>query len=311
MHDSAKTPRPRGLRACTIAAAILLLGPAGASAGGLSWLDDVLRQIVADTRSGAKSAARSAAELKIGRLFTARQADRGLETLVQESADLARTASRIDQPAQALLDARFGRLIGDDAARTTFRELAPAEKRLVVEMGETVANLARRHPQEAEAMIRRLGPDGLMAVRAFGDDVAGVLAQEGPECLTILRRTGRSGWEFFTGSVLPHKKKLVAAGVLAAFLADPDRFVDSLGRATDYAVREFARAGVTLAAAAGAAGAAGLDDALASHGFKSPIVRAIAMCFAGLVAALAFLALVGIPARTALRPLTWALRRHR
>src|SRR4029077_16390739 len=125
------------------------------------------------------------------------------------------------------------------------------EKRLVVEMGETAQQLARRYPREAETMVRRLGPDGLTAVRVFGDDVAEVLVKEGPESLGVLRKAGRGGWSFFTTQVLPHKKKLAAAGVLAAFLANPDKFVDYAGQATEYAVREFAKAGVQLAGAGG------------------------------------------------------------
>ena len=36
--------------------------------------------------------------------------------------------------------------------------LAPAEKRLVVEMGETAQRLARRYPGQAETMIRGSAP---------------------------------------------------------------------------------------------------------------------------------------------------------
>ena len=47
-------------------------------------------------------------------------------------------------------------------------------------------------------MVRRLGPEGLTAVRVFGDDVAEVLVKEGPESLGVLRKAGRGGWSFFT-----------------------------------------------------------------------------------------------------------------
>ena len=92
-------------------------------------------------------------------------------------------------------------------------------------------------------MVRQLGPEGLTAVRVFGDDVAEVLAKEGSQSLGVLRKTGRGGWSFFTNQVLPHKKKLAAAGILAAFLANPEKFVDYTGQATEFAVREFAKAG--------------------------------------------------------------------
>src|SRR5581483_11198670 len=104
---------------------------------------------------------------------------------------------------------------------------------------ETAQRLARRYPDQAETMIRKLGTEGLSAVRVFGDAVAETLVKEGPESLGVLRKTGRGGWSFFTHEVLPHKKKLAAAGVLALFLANPEKFVDYAGKATDYAVREF------------------------------------------------------------------------
>ena len=179
-----------------------------------------------------------------GRLFV-HEADEGLEVLAKRSDDLARVGRRVEQPSEALLQSRFTRLLSNDPeAARTFAKLAPAERRLVVEMGETAQRLARRYPGQAETMIRRLGTEGLTATRVFGDDVAEVIVKEGPESLGVLRKTGRGGWSFFTREVLPHKKKLAAAGVLAAFIANPEKFVDYAGKATEYAVREFAKAGV-------------------------------------------------------------------
>ena len=40
-------------------------------------------------------------------------------------------------------------------------------------------------------MVRRLGPDGLTAIRVLGDDVAEVVVKEGPESLNVLRKTGK------------------------------------------------------------------------------------------------------------------------
>ncbi len=97
-------------------------------------------------------------------------------------------------------------------------------------MGETAQTLARRYPGEAEPMIRKLGVEGMTAVRVYGADVAQVIAREGPETIGVLRKTGRGGWGFFTDTVLPHKKKLAAAGVLALFLANPEQFVDTAGK---------------------------------------------------------------------------------
>ena len=48
--------------------------------------------------------------------------------------------------------------------------------------------------------------------------------------------------------------------MLAAFLANPEKFVDYAGQATEYAVREFAKAGIQLASAVGGGAARGLEN---------------------------------------------------
>jgi hypothetical protein len=305
-------------RILVIFALLALAGPA--RAGKLSWLDDVVREVMAETRAGGKSLARGGggeaarAELRgAGRLFVRHDAEEGLEQLVRRSDELARAGRRIEHPSEALLQSRFSRLLGNDPqALRSFSALEPAEKRLVVEMGETARRLAQRYPQEAETMVRRLGPEGLTAVRVFGDDVAEVMVKEGPESLNVLRKTGKGGWSFFTQHVLPHKKKLAAAGVLAAFLANPDKFVDYAGQATEFAAREFARAGINLATAVGGGAARGLEssigEALAAHGLDLPAFRYLGMALAGLVIVASLFVIVGLPVRWILRPLTWPFR---
>lgn len=292
-----------------------LAWPVPARAGKLSWLDEVVQEVVQEARAGSRAAAHGegTAARAAGRLFI-HEADEGLEVVARRYDDLARVGRRVDAPSEALLRAKFSRLVphDPDAART-FAALRPAEKRLVVEMSETAQALARRYPDQVEPMIRRLGTEGLSAVRVYGDDVAEVLAREGPESLGVLRKTGRGGWAFFTERVLPHKKKLIAAGVFAAFLTDPDRFVDYAGRATEYAVREFARAGVQLAGAVGGGAARGLESsiaqALAAHGLDTAAFRYVGMGAACLVIVLASMVIVGLPIGWLFRPLAWPLRR--
>jgi hypothetical protein len=245
-------------------------------------------------------------------LFITRDADATLEQLVRRSEEFAHGARRADLPAEGLLEARFSQLLKrDPQAVRTFASLKPAEKRLVVELGETAQNLARRYPREAETMVRRLGPDGLTAIQVFGDDVAEVLVREGPESLGILRKAGRSGWAFFTRDVLPHKKKLAAAGVLAAFLANPEEFVDYTGQATEFAVREFAKAGIQLASAVSGGAARGIESsmshALAEYGLDSPVARWIGIALSSVVVVLALLVIVGLPVRWLFRPIGWVL----
>ncbi|MEO6811082.1 MAG: hypothetical protein ABI353_18385 [Isosphaeraceae bacterium] len=286
---------------------VALAVAAPAHAGKLSWLDDVVRQVVRETETGGKTAVKGT-----GRLFV-HEADEGLETLVKRSDDLARVARRADEPAEAALRTRFTRLIRHDPEMArTFAHLAPAEQRLVVEMGETAQRLARRYPGQAEPMIRALGTEGLSAVRVYGDDVAEVLVKEGSESVNVLRKSGRGGWSFYTGTVLTHKKKLAAAGVLALFLANPDQFVDTAGQATRYAVEQFARAGIQLAGAVGSGASKGLESALGqtlvSYGINSAMARKAGMIGAALVAILATLVILGIPVAWLFRPLTWPLR---
>lgn len=306
--------RPSTTRLSLLGLLAALALPIPAMAGKLSWLDEVVQEVVREARAGGRTAAEveSAGARSTGRLF-AREADEGLEIVARRYDDLARVGRRAEAPSETLLRTRFARLLPHDPeAVRIFSELAPAEKRLVVEMSETAEVLARRYPGQAESMIRSLGTEGLSAVRVFGDDVAEVLVKEGPESLGVLRKTGRGGWRFFTEQVLPHKKKLAAAGVLAAFLANPDRFVDYAGQATEYAVREFARAGVQLAGAIGGGAAKGLESsisqALADHGLDFVVFRYLGMGLAGLVVVLASMVILGLPVAWFFRPFTWPVR---
>jgi hypothetical protein len=305
--------------AWSMVAVLSVLGQPGvAQAGKLAWLDDVVHEVILETRTGGKRLIRGGdgarAELHgAGRLFLSHNADETLENLVRRSDELARAGRRVEQPAEALLQARFSRLLKEDPQTLrVFGALEPAEKRLVVEMGETAQMLARRFPREAETMVRQLGPEGLSAVRVFGDDVAEVLVKEGPESLGVLRKAGRGGWSFFTRHILTNKKKLAAAGVLAAFLANPEKFVDYAGQATEFAVREFARAGIQLASAVGGGAARGLEasigQTLASYGLDNSVFRSIGMGLAGLVAIVSLLVLIGLPVRWLFRPIGFIVR---
>lgn len=305
----------------TAAALVMLAAPGVARAGKLSWLDDVVREVVREAEAGGKAAARGADEaagsLKAGgRLFVREAADEGLDAVARRAEGLARAGKAVEEPSEALLKSRFARLVsGSDEMARTFAALAPAEKRLVVEMGETARRLAIRYPGQAETMIRELGTEGLTAVRVFGDDVAEALAKEGPASLGVLRKTGRNGWEFFTKKVLPHKGKLAAAGVLGLYLANPDKFVDTAGRATKYAIDQFARAGVSLAGAVGDATVRGLGgsfgDWLAARGIPVSVARTVGIGLAVLVVAASLLVLLGAPIRWMLRPFGWMGRLFR
>ena len=309
MRDSSNARRPWWAVIAVMGWAVLATSQAQAGVK-VGWLDDVVKQVVREAELGGKSAVKS--EAKVGKLF-AKEADAGLETLVKRSDDFARSARRLDAPAESALNARFARVVqGDAEMARTFSNLAPAEKRVVVEMGETAQRLARRYPGQAEPMVRKLGIDGLTAVKVYGDDVAEVIAKEGPASVGVLRKTGRGGWKFFTETVLPNKKKLAAAGILAAFLANPEQFVDSAGRATQFAVEQFSKAGIQLASAIGAGAANGLEkalgDQLSAHGLNSLVLRRLGMILAGVLVFGATMVILGMPVRWMLKPVTWPLR---
>jgi hypothetical protein len=307
------TLRGTGWSICTLVGVMAVAAPAEAG-GKVAWLDEVVQQIVKEAQTGGRAAARAEgrAARSASRLF-AREAEESLESLARNSDDLARAARRFDAPAESALKTRFSRLVGTEPEMArTFSALAPAEKRLVVEMGETAQRLARRYPGQAETMIRKLGTEGMSAVRVYGDDVAEVIVKEGPESVAILRKTGRGGWAFFNEKVLTNKKTLAAAGVLALFVANPEKFVDTAGRATQYAVDQFGRAGIQLASAVGGGAAKGLESAigsqLAAYGVDSVVLRKVGVGLAAIVAFLATMVVLGVPIRWILRPLTWPLR---
>ena len=95
---------------------VAFLAPMPARAGKLSWLDDVVQEVVREAKAGGQAAAQAAeasAARSTGRLF-AREADEGLEVA---GPTLRRPGPRrppVEEPAEALLQARFARLAPPD-----------------------------------------------------------------------------------------------------------------------------------------------------------------------------------------------------
>ncbi len=283
----------------------------------MSWLDDVVHEVIVEAKAGGKGFIRGgdgAAPSCAGPADCSRRTT-PMKPWSNWSAGPKSWCPPAGEPAARLrpCSRQDSRGCSSTTRRRSarFEALKPSEKWLVVELGETAERLARRYPRDAETMVRQLGPEGLTAVRVFGDDVAEVLAKEGPEGLGVLRKAGRGGWAFFTRDVLPHKKKLAAAGVLAVFLANPEKFADYAGQATEFAVREFARAGIQLASAVGVGAARGLETSigqtLAAYGLDHPVFRYIGIGLSGLVVVLSLVVVLGIPVRWLFRPLSWLL----
>ena len=158
----------RGLLIGTLAALASAWGGPVSAAVKLSWVDDVVQEVIAEAKVGGRSVVREAtgeptraAVNRGGRLFLRHEADEGVEGLIRGSDELARSARRVEQPSEALLQARFSRVLRHDPeVMRTFSSLAPAEKRVVVELSEAAQSLAKRYPARAETMVKELGPEG-------------------------------------------------------------------------------------------------------------------------------------------------------
>lgn len=308
-----KSPLSRSWLAAPLALALAILPAAPAWAGKMSALEGLVRAAVEDSRGELRAVARTAEQE--ARLL--RGSEELFETAARRHEMLVRAAGRVAELDEQALAKRLAQLSAraDSETARTLASMSVAERHFVVEAAETAGDLCRKYPGQATEMIRKLGPEGLSYARVYGDDVAEVVLKEGPESLGVLRKGGRGAWTFFKETVLPNKKKLVAAGVLAAFLANPDEFVDMAGRATDYAVREFARAGVELASEMPGALVAGLDtgasNVLGRLGMNYAPVRWATVALLLLIATGAAMRLVGWPLRTLAWPVTFAVRRLR
>src|SRR5271156_4221390 len=91
-------------------AALVVALPAAAHAGKLSWLDDLVQDVILEAKTGGKSLVRGGdgARTEIrraGRLFVTHEADETLEQLVRRSDELVRAGRRVEQPTEALLQA--------------------------------------------------------------------------------------------------------------------------------------------------------------------------------------------------------------
>jgi hypothetical protein len=292
--------------------AISVFTSAPAYAGKMSALEGLVRAVMEDSRAEAKAGAKIAGEAHL-----LRGGEELFENAARQHELMLRTAGRMAELDERAIAKRLAKLAvpANSEAVRALEALSVPERHFVVEAAETAGALCRKYPGQATSMIRQLGPEGLSYVRVYGDDVAQIVLKEGPESLGVLRKGGRAAWGFFKEDVLPHKKKLIAAGVLAAFLANPDQFVDMAGRATDYAVREFARAGVELASVVPGAVSqgvhAGVSSTLDRWGLNYGPVRWTAFSLALLIAAAAGLRLIGRPLRTLALPLTLVVRRLR
>src|SRR3954452_10266589 len=93
-----------------VAVMLTVVGSSRAEAGKLSWLDDVVQEVIRDAKAGGKSVIRggdgaSTSLRASGRLFV-HEADEGLEVLAKRSDDLARAGRKVEDVSETLLQKR-------------------------------------------------------------------------------------------------------------------------------------------------------------------------------------------------------------
>lgn len=183
---------------------------------------------------------------------------------------------------------RFDRLQGaDEGLRSKFLALPARERGLVVELGEAMQKVLRQ--EDGIELLRRLDADGLAQVRTYGDFVGEGVRLTGPEYKGVVRKTGAGAGVFFERYLQPHYKQLLAAGLVAAYLLEPEKFHDAAGRLTEYAARQFTELGIEVAAAVPRGFWAGVRQRFADDPLFSGLgVALIFLCLTLLVPAVRF-----------------------
>ena len=102
-------------------------------------------------------------------------------------------------------------------------------------------------------------------------------------------------------------------GEIARMLREQSSDSESLlTAATQFAVEQFSKAGISLASAVGAGAAKGLETALgnqlSAHGLNNVVLRRLGMILAGVLVFGATMVILGMPVRWMLKPVTWPLR---
>ena len=255
-----------------------------AQAGKLSWLDEIVQEVVLEAKAGGRVAA--GAEATATRSGGAAVRPRGRRGAGDRGPAVRRPgpgrpagrpalrgpAPHAVRPAPAarprgrahLLRTRPGR---EAAGRRDGRDRPAARPPLPRPGRDDDPPPRHRGPLRRPRLRRRRG----RGPRQGRAREPGRPPQDRPGRLDVLHRR-RS---------CPTRRSWLAAGVLAAFLANPDKFVDYAGQATEFAVREFAKAGVQLAGAVGGGAARGFEasigQALATYGLDVAVLRQLGM----------------------------------
>jgi hypothetical protein len=226
--------------------------------------------------------------------------DELLETLLKKP---LRGVDNLDQPLLRHVDVKkiasptklgddellrqFERLEGvNGELRDAFKKLSGSERAALVELVSAGQRVARGHnPVDAVALIRKLDGDGLIQGRTYGDFVYLGVDKMGPEYKSVVAKMGEGAGVFFNKVINPHWEKWTAAGLAVAYLAAPEKFHDSLGQLTEYAVQKLTEAGIRT----GESVTGGLAKALIARVEANPVFSLLTL------ALLVFALLVQVP----------------
>lgn len=188
-------------------------------------------------------------------------------TISRQADDIAQGAARQgDEVAEAAVRSAARSLRQTD--EVLFRQIdsLPAPEKAValrVYHGADILGRQVGDSQRAARIIEQAGPEGLEQIARYGDDLAVDFQQiDGAVMSRTLRVPGeKSAIHLFTENVAaagsgtlhfwrsyigPNWKKIAGGGLIAAFIYDPEKFVDVAGNATEHAAQEFGRLGVEV-----------------------------------------------------------------
>ncbi len=220
--------------------------------------DDVPLRNLDEAAEGIRgsSAAREALEKQL----------RQMERITEETSESARAAVRMEQITKILHAA------GDLSPATlkqldTLEPVAREAAAVIVHGGRTIRGAVPDIVQRGH-LIRAGGADLLTAAGLYGDsfmdeamrfkailDAGGIAVPAGRRAITFqdfvstVVKYKDPAWDFIQTYIRPHWKMLAGSGLVAAFLLEPDLFIDTAGQLTKHALQEFSRLGIEVSAA--------------------------------------------------------------
>ena len=184
---------------------------------------------------------------------------------------------------------QFDRLEGvNDEFRKTFSKLSNTEQNAIVDLVSAGQRVSRgRTALESVNLIRKLDGDGLIQGRTYGDFVYEGVDRMGPQYKSVVAKMGEGAGVFFHKVIDPHWGKWAAAGLTAAYLAQPDIFHDALGQLTEYAIQKLMEAGIRV----GESASRGFQQAIITRVHENPgsALVVLTLCLTVVVLQIGFL----------------------